>query len=67
MSMNTIKTRLLASLIPFFTIICLAGYWYAKDILEYKKQPLAITEATQITVSAGTSLVKLTQEWRGCL
>lgn len=60
--MNTIITRLLASLIPLFTIICLAGYWYAKDILEYKQQPLTITEATQITVAPGTSLLKLTQK-----
>ena len=62
MSMNTIKTRLLASLIPLFTVICLVGYWFAKDILAYKNQPLAITEATQITVTPGTSLLKLTQE-----
>jgi UPF0755 protein len=42
--------------------MCLVGYWYAKDILQYKNQPLTLTEPTIITVTSGTSLLKLTQE-----
>ena len=63
MSMKTtIITRLLASLIPLLAIMCLVAYWYAKDILQYKNQPLTLTEPTIITVTSGTSLLKLTQE-----
>ncbi|QIR14727.1 endolytic transglycosylase MltG [Shewanella aestuarii] len=60
--MNTIKTRIFASLIPVFTIICLGGYWFAKDFIDYKKQPLSITQATTLNVAPGTSVLKLTQQ-----
>ncbi|MCL1143129.1 endolytic transglycosylase MltG [Shewanella gaetbuli] len=60
--MKTLITRILACAIPLFTLLCLAMYWYAKDILDYKQQPLTLAEPISFTVEPGMSLVKLTRQ-----
>ncbi|MBB1316893.1 endolytic transglycosylase MltG [Shewanella sp. SR43-4] len=57
-----IKTFILASLIPLFTLTCIGGYWLVSGLMTYQKQPLQLTESQTLTVEPGTSVIKLAQQ-----
>lgn len=59
---KTITTRLLASLIPLFAIVCLSGYWFVNELIVFQKQALQLEQVETLNVEPGISIIKLAQQ-----